>query len=325
MASTVWKGHLTFGLVSIPVRLFRAARAEKVNLRQLYRPKNTQTEPDAAHFRPPTVGQAIPPAADLQPAIAEHLPESDPAPVARVHQTAVEPDTNAPIERRDLLRGYEYEKDRYVVIPEEELHAITPRTATEMPIVEFVCFSEIDPVYLETSYYMAPEEAGEKAYALLFEGMRESGYAAIAQVAMHRREHVMILRPGRKGIVAHTMFYPDEVRSDLEFRTDTALVTPRELGLARMLIDTLAARFEPEKFKDSYRERLRQLIESKAGGGAVAPAAPAPAAKVVDIMEALQKSLEAAHQKTASKEEEKPRKPAKPEKLASKKRRRTSG
>lgn len=297
MAATVWKGHLTFGLVSVPVRLFRAARAEKVSMHRLYRPQQHQPQ------HPP----------ELPPEQPEEI-----APVSRIRQAAIDPVENTPIPRSDLVQGYEYAKHQYVVVEEEDIRKITPQTATEMQIVEFVRFAEIDPIYLETSYYMAPDEAGEKAYALLFEGMRESGYAALAQVAMHRREHVMILRPGKKGIIAHTMFYPDEVRTIQEFRTDVSTVTPKELGLAKMLIDTLAEPFEPAKFKDAYRERLRELIEAKVQGKEVAPAAVLPAAPVVDIMEALQKSLAAARQKASDPAaEQTPRKTAKSERPAS--------
>lgn len=308
MASTVWKGHLTFGLVSIPVRLFRAARAEKISLHQLYRAPRVETRdspreaPNSApRFEPPRME---PPAIQTRHS-ARELPKAEPepergpelesAPVTRIRQSAFDPAGNTPIARTDLVRGYEYAKGQYAVIEEEDIRKITPQTATEMQIVEFVRFADIDPVYLETSYYMSPEEAGEKAYALLFEGMRDSGYVALAQVAMHRREHVMILRPGKSGIVTHTMFYPDEVRNTQEFRTDVSLVTPKELGLAKMLIQTLAASFEPEKFKDAYRERLRELIETKVAGREVAHAEARPAVNnVVDIMDALQKSLAAA-------------------------------
>jgi DNA end-binding protein Ku len=197
-----------------------------------------------------------------------------------------------------------------------DIRKITPQTATEMQIVEFVRFAEIDPVYLETSYYMTPDEADEKGYALLFQAMRDSGYAAVAQLAMHRREHVMILRPGRTGIVTHTMFYPDEVRTIEEFRTDVSTVTTKELGLAKMLIETLAAPFDPSKFKDAYRERLQELIAAKAEGKEVAPAIAQPKSKVVDIMEALQKSLAAAQQERA------PRKTVESERAPSRRRER---
>ncbi len=336
MASTIWKGHLTFGLVSIPVRLFRAARAEKVSLHQLYRAPRTESREseaaEAAEEQPRRIAAMHVPGAPKAREAAgrafvpeprtEVEREPEIAPVSRVRQAALDPSANTPIPRSELLRGYEYAKDQYVVLDEEEIRKITPRTASEMQIVEFVRLAEIDPVYLETSYYMAPEDAGEKAYALLFAGMRESGFVALAQVAMHRREHVMILRPGKTGIVTHTMFYPDEVRTTQEFRTDTNLVTEKELGLAKMLIDTLAAPFEPEKFKDAYRERLRELIESKVQGREVASAAERPAPKVVDIMDALQKSLEAAagRKAAASAPDATPRKSAKSERPSARKR-----
>jgi len=322
MASTVWKGHLTFGLVSIPVRLFRAARAEKVSLHQLYRAPRVET-----HFAP----QASQPEREVEPDLEPEMPresesETAPAPVTRIRQSAFDPSGNTPIPRSDLVRGYEYAKGQYAVIDEEDIRKITPQTASEMQIVEFVRFADIDPIYLETSYYMAPDEAGEKAYALLFEGMRDTGYVALAQVAMHRREHVMILRPAKTGIVTHTMFYPDEVRNIQEFRTDVSLVTPKELGLAKMLIETLAAPFEPEKFKDNYRERLRELIEAKVAGREVAQAAEArPSAKVVDIMDALQKSLAAARERKPVEAESPARKVAKSERPSTKKRQKATG
>jgi len=349
MASTVWKGHLTFGLVSIPVRLFRAARAEKVSLHRLYRPKRAEPAPQVeeddegyqeAVTAPPQIAALnVPGAAKTRAAAGRAVPAYEPepepepepeAPVERIRQAAIDSGSNAPIPRSELLRGYEYDKNRYVVIDEEEIRKITPQTATEMQILEFVHFAEVDPVYLETSYYMAPDDAGEKAYALLFEAMRESGYAALAQVAMHRREHVMVLRPGKTGIITHTLFYPDEVRSTLEFRTDRSVVTPKELNLAKMLIETLTAPFEPEKFKDTYRQRLQELIEAKVEGRQIAPAAAPVTAKVVDIMDALQKSLAAASaRKSEPPKEPRPapaaRKTAKSERPATPKRQRRSG
>ena len=160
-----------------------------------------------------------------------------------------------------------------------------------MEIVEFVRLSEIDPVYLETSYYVAPDEGGEKAYALLLKSMEETGYAALGQVTMHRRDRVMILRPGKTGLIAHTMFYADEVRTADEFRTNTAMVAPKELDLAKTLVQALATSFEPDKFKNQFRERLHQLIESRTATRQVASIEAPAAAKVIDIMDALRRSL----------------------------------
>jgi DNA end-binding protein Ku len=151
MASTVWKGHLTFGLVSFPVKLYSAARSESISFNQLHK--------------------------------------TDGSRVRQVLYCAAE---DKPILRTEIVKGYEYEKDRYVVIEDEEIKKVAPQTAKVMEIQEFVKADAVDPIYLETSYYMAPDEAGEKPYALLFDALKKSGYMGIAKVTMHNREHVVI-------------------------------------------------------------------------------------------------------------------------------------
>jgi DNA end-binding protein Ku len=274
MAVTVWKGHLTFGLVSIPVRLVRAARHETIGFHQLYRAEPPPARHDAREDREDN--------------------DAPPAPVTRVQQAAFIPEasTQAPLPRENIVKGYEYEKNRYVVIEKEDLEKITPKTATEMQILEFVRMSEIDPIHFETSYYVSPEEAGEKPYALLFDALRQSGYVALAEFAMRRRQHAVVIRPGATGIIAHTMYYGDEIRKIDEFRTNTQLVTAKERDLAVTLINAMAAPFEPEKFKDTYREKLQELIAAKIEGKeVVAEQTSSKPVAVVDIMEALQKSL----------------------------------
>src|SRR5574340_134732 len=160
-----------------------------------------------------------------------------------------------------------------------------------MEIQEFVKEDEVDPIYLESSYYMAPDEGGGKPYALLFEALRQSSYYGIAKVSMHNREHVVILRPSRRGIMLHTMYYVDEVRQVQEFRTDTDLVRDKELDLAKTLITALAAKFDPEKYHDTYRENLQKMIEAKIEGRKVVETPAPQVAPVVDIMEALKRSL----------------------------------
>lgn len=299
MATTVWKGYLAFGLVSIPVRLFRAARAERVPLRQLYRspaPQRSEPEPPARFF---AERESPPEAATIQrPEIAAKVSEPESvglepaiAPVKRVYERADTAAPSAPVRPSELVKGYEYEKGRYVVVDEQDLRALAPKTTTQMDIVEFVRFEEIDPIYLETSYYVVPEENGEKAYALLFEAMRETGYAAIGQLAMHRRDHVLVLRTGKTGLLAHTMFYPEEVRGQ-EFHAAAGDLASKEITLAKSLIQALAKPFEPTKFKNSFEERLRELIASRASGAkALASVEPAQAGKVIDIMDALRRSL----------------------------------
>jgi DNA end-binding protein Ku len=251
MASSVWKGHITFGLVSIPVRLVVAARGETISFNQLHK--------------------------------TDH---------SRVKQVLYCQAEDQPVSRSELVKGYEYEKDRYVVIDEEDIKKITPKTAKVMEILEFVKTEELDPVYLESSFYVQPEEAGEKPYTLLFEALKKTGYTAIAKVTMHNREHVVVLRPGRHGMILHTMYYNDEIRALDEFRTHRDMVKDKELLMAVQLVEALASSFEPEKYKDTYRETLRSMIEAKVQGQEVV--APPPAqelAPVIDIMEALKSSL----------------------------------
>src|ERR1700687_4897576 len=151
MASTVWKGHLTFGLVSFPVKLYSAARSETISFNQLHKSDNS-----------------------------------------RVKQALFCQAEDKAVPRNELVKGYEYEKDRYVVIEDEEIKKVAPKTAKEMEIQEFVKAADVDPVYLESSYYLAPEDGGEKPYTLLFAALKETGYYGIAKVAMHNREHVVI-------------------------------------------------------------------------------------------------------------------------------------
>lgn len=299
MATAVWKGHLTFGLVSIPVKLFRAARPEKVSFRQLH----ART---GARIRHALIAEP-PPEPEPEPELDKPLlrrgagTRGSPAPEpfvaqagARIPQRAEpEPEPEArEITRSEIVKGYEYARDQYVTLSRDELAAIAPETAREMQIVEFVQLAEVDPIYFETSYYVAPDKGGERAYALLFAALQQSGFSGVAQVAMHNREHVVIIRPGRTGIVLHTMFYESEIRRDDEYRTDTSMVVPKELELAQLLIGNLAAPFEPGKYRDTYREKLEALINEKISGKETIQAPAPKPAPVVNILEALQRSLE---------------------------------
>ena len=250
MASSVWKGHLTFGLVSFPVRLFSAARGETVSFHLLHKP-------DHSRIKQITYCQA----------------------------------EDKPVPRTDLVKGYEYEKDHYVIVEDEEIKKVAPKTAKVMEILEFVKTTEIDPIYFESSFYMAPDEAGRKPYALLYDTLKRTGYVGVAKLSMHNREHVVILRPGDKGVVLHTMYFSDEIRAVEEFRTDISQVKEKEIALAKMLIESLADDFKPEKYTDTYRENLQKLIQSKLAGHKIVETPTPHIAPVIDIMEALKKSL----------------------------------
>ena len=259
MASTVWKGHLTFGLVSFPVRLYSAARSESISFNQLHKADNS-----------------------------------------RVKQVLYCQAEDKPIPRSEIVKGFEYEKDRYVVIEDEDVKKVAPQTAKVMEIQEFVKADQVDAIYFETSYYMAPDEAGEKPYALLFDALKKTGYVGVAKIAMHNREHVVILRPGHQGVLMHTMYYTHEIRKVDEFRTDLSLVKEKELALATNLIEALAGEFEPEKYHDDYRDNLLRMIEAKKAGQEVVATPEPQQGKVVDIMEALKASLAMAKKPAAS-------------------------
>ena len=250
MASSVWKGHLTFGLVSFPVRLFSAARGETISFNMLHKQDHS-----------------------------------------RIKQVIYCQAEDKAVPRSELVKGYEYEKDHYVEVDDEEIKKVAPKTAKVMELLEFVKADQVDPIYLESSYYMAPDEGGEKPYALLFQALRETKYFGIAKMAMHNREHIVILRPNGKGVVLHTMFYADEIRQVDEFRTDTSQVKEKELALAKMLIDSLTAEFEPQKYQDTYRTNLQAMIQAKLEGQQVVATPTTHIAPVIDIMEALKRSL----------------------------------
>jgi DNA end-binding protein Ku len=250
MATTVWKGHLTFGLISIPVRMFAAARGERISFNQLHKECHS-----------------------------------------RLKQPLFCPVCNRNVERSEIAKGYEYEKDQYVLFSEEELDKIEPPSAHVMEILEFVKLNEMDPLYFDSSYYISPEEAGVKAYKLLMKAMEESGYGAVAKLTMHQREHIVIIRPGSRGMTLHTMFYSNEIRAAESIPTDNVEVKDQEKKLAEQLIASLAAPFEPQKYRDEYQENVRALIAAKLKGQEVTEVAQPHLAPVIDLMEALKKSI----------------------------------
>jgi DNA end-binding protein Ku len=260
MATSVWKGYLTFGLISIPIRLFSAARTERISLNQLHNVCKT-----------------------------------------RIRMPLYCPHCERQVQRSEIVKGYEYDKDQYVLFNEEELEKIEPASARSMEILEFVKVDEIDPLYYDASYYVTPEDEGKKAYQLLLEAMEESGYAAIAKLTMHQREHIVVIRPRAKGMTLHTMFYTNEIREVAEYgRTDNAAEPKeQEKKLAEQLIESLAAKFQPEKYKDQYQESMSAMIEAKQQGQEVAEAPHPKLAPVIDLMEALKKSIAEKQQQAA--------------------------
>jgi len=211
---------------------------------------------------------------------------------SRVKQVLYCQAEDRPVVRDELIKGYEYEKDRYVVVEERDLQRIVPSTASAIEVLEFVPSTEVNPVYLDASYYVQPDVAEERPYALLLEALRRTNHVGLAQWTLHSREHMGVLGPGRSGLVLHTMYYSSEVRAVDEFRTDTTRVGEQELELATMLVRALAAPFEPVKYRDHYQENLHALLEAKIQGKEMEDRVCKPTlTPVVDSLEALKASL----------------------------------
>src|SRR5271156_5113651 len=251
MAASVWSGYLTFGLISMPVRLFSGARSSSISFNQLHR--------------------------------TDHH---------RVKQQLICPADKQVLERSDIVKGYEYRKDEYVIIDPEEIKKIEPKTAKTMEILEFVKSSEVDPVFFESSYYMLPEEAGRRPYALLTKALEESEYVAIAKLTMHNREYTVFLRPHEGGMMLHTMYYADEVKEVEGFGAPDVELKDAEVKVAHQLIEALAAEWDPEKYHDTFQDNVKNLIQTKLEGGKIAEVEkPKKLAPVVDLMSALKQSL----------------------------------
>jgi len=264
MASTIWKGYITFGLISIPVRLFAAARTERISFHQIHEPCHS-----------------------------------------RIRQQIFCPSCERTVERSELVKGYEAEKESYIIIEDEDIKKIAPQSQETMEIQEFVKLQEVDPLYFDASYYITPEEPGRKAYQLLLETMNKTGFAAMAKIAMHQREYTVIIRPREEGLTLHTIFYANEVRAVPEYGTTRNVeVKPQEVALAEKLVESLAAPFDPEKYEDAYQKRLVDMIEAKREGKTVHETKGRKLAPVIDLMAALQKSLNAKAAAAASSDED---------------------
>ena len=200
-----------------------------------------------------------------------------------------------------IVKGYEYEKDKYVVLEDEDFDAVPVESSRAIDIVQFVDHEDIDPLYFQKSYYLVPEETGLKAYTLLRRAMAEDGRVAIAKVALREKEHLCTLRFKDDVFVLETMFWPDEIRAtEFEIFDKDVKIRPQEIEMARSLIDNLTQEFHPEEFKDEYREALLRIVEKKIAGEEIEVIPEAEPTKVVDLMEALKASVEATKKKTAA-------------------------
>ncbi len=252
MASSVWKGTLSFGLLAIPVKLYTAARSQRVNLHQVHKVCHTRLK---------------------QPLFCPHC--------------------NRQVERSEVVRGYEFEKGQYVVVNDEEIKKITPRSSAVMEIVAFVKQEQIDPIYFDASYFMLPDKESEKPYALLLKTLEERQRVGIATITMHQREYTVFIRPRNNGLTIHTMYYANEIREVAGYgraERDVKL-KPAEIKLAEQLVDSLSQDFKPEQFRDKFQENLKALIEAKQKGKTIVTEERPRPARVIDMMEALKKSL----------------------------------
>jgi DNA end-binding protein Ku len=270
MARAIWSGSISFGMVSIPVKLYGATESKDISFHLLHATDGT-----------------------------------------RLKQVRWCPTDEVEVPWSETVRGYEYAKGEYVTLTNEDFEKLPLPSRHIIDLSAFVKASEIDPVYYERSYYLAPDERAEKPYALLMKAMEEKGLTAVATITIRNKEQLCAIRPRDGVIMLETLYYPDEVRST-DVDTTGAKVSDRELDMAFTLIELLRKPFEPEEYHDRYREALSQLIEAKLEGRDVVKAPQARETKVIDLADALRKSVEAARKGGKTKAASKPaaRRPA---------------
>jgi DNA end-binding protein Ku len=252
---SIGSGTLSFGLVSIPVRMYTAASAGGVSFNQLHEKCGGRIKQ-----------QLICPTCE-----------------------------NQVVERTSLVKGYEFAKEQYVRFTEDELKRLEAEASPSIDMVEFVPLDQIDPIYFEKTYYLGPDKGGSKAYKLLADAMIKTGRVALAKYVMRGKESLVLIRPSQGGLMMHTMFFQDEVRDFGEIdKGSDATVRPGELDLALRLIDELAnPEFRPDQYHDEYRGRVLSVVEQKVEGKEITSAAPqVERTQVIDLMEALKQSLE---------------------------------
>jgi len=260
MPRTMWKGAISFGLVTIPIRVYPATEEKTLRFNQLH-------DEDHGRIRYKRV--------------------------CEVDEQEVTFD--------NIVKGYEYEKGKYVVLSDEDLDKVPVESSRSIDIQQFVALEDIDPIYFQKTYYVVPEESGLKAYTLLRQAMEDDGRVAVAKVAFREKEHLCTLRFKDEVLVLETMFWPDEIRAtEFEVFDKKVDVREQEVAMAKSLIDNLADDFKPEEFTDEYRSALLQVVDAKVSGQEIEVIPEAEPTKVVDLMEALKASVEATKKKSAA-------------------------
>ncbi|HJQ72553.1 MAG TPA: Ku protein [Actinomycetota bacterium] len=274
----MWKGAISFGLVTIPVSVYPATEEKTLRFNQLH-------DDDGGRIRMKRVCSV-----DGEEVGYEHI-----------------------------VKGYEYEKDRYVILTDDDFEAIPVESSRAIDIQQFVDLEEIDPMLYKKSYYLVPEETGAKAYALLREALNRSGKVGVAKVSFRDKEHLAALRFRDDAFILETMYWPDEIREADFGGVDVSIkVRPNELDMAQTLIDNLSADWDPAEFKDEYREAMLRIVEAKINGEEIEVVEAEPTAKVVDLMEALKASVAAAKKEAKAEPSTKKKAPAR-KKTAAKK------
>jgi DNA end-binding protein Ku len=272
MARAIWSGAISFGLVNIPVRLYSAVSRKTVRFHQL-----------------------------------------DSADNGRIQQKRVNPRTGEEVPYENLVKGYEIGPDSYVVINPDELDGLAPEKTRTIDIEDFVDLEQIDPIYYDHPYYLAPGSGAEKAYKLLLDAMKESGKVAIARVVLRSKENLVAIRPRDGVMTMETLLFADEVipPDSLDDMPDSLgkKTTKRELDMAQQLIDSLSGDFDPDKYRDEYRDRVLDLIERKAQGEEiVVEEQPEEPKKVPDLMAALEASIAQSKSQSGGKKKKAPAK-----------------
>ncbi|WP_151734171.1 Ku protein [Paenibacillus tengchongensis] len=249
---TIWKGAVSFGLVNVPVKMYTATKDNDVPLRMLHREYN---EP--------------------------------------IHYSRTCPKCEQEVAWSDIVKGYEYEEGHFVTFDKEELEELASETSREIRILDFVDLADIDPIYYQKTYYLSPEETGVHAYRLLVEALKATEKIGIANVTIRQKSSLAAVRVVDGVLSLVTMFYEEEIRdrSQIPGLPDDEKVDRRELDMAKTLIGQLTGDFEPEKYKDEYRERLMEAIEDKIEGREIKTAPEEKVGNVLDLMDALQASL----------------------------------
>ena len=294
MARAVWSGTISFGLVSVPVRLYPATRRKDVRFHEIDRLSGQRVRHQRVVESAPREWSA--PAYPLEPAAfrsagigAPIRPNIEPA---RQAEPAPFPQ---PVPAQDLLKGFEVAPNRYVTVGREELEELAPERSRTIDVEQFVDVSGVDPIYYDVSYYAVPDRSQERAFGLLVEAMRATKRMAIAWFVLRRKRYLAALRPQGRLLVLTTLFHADEILPVSEIEPGPPRdLTAKEREMAALLINTLAGPFEPERYPDQYRQRLTALIEGRAASARPAEPEVLTGTGVQDLMAALKASVEQA-------------------------------